>query len=652
MASGAVIAASLTLNNSNFQSNLNQSANSLTDFQRSAQLARTSMNNFASSAASQLRTVAKGAAALAATGFATLAGAAATTYAEMESAFSKLEAQTGETGEGLKGLESAAKNVFTSGFGESIEEVSNAVAKVYQTMGNLPKDEMESLTRSVFTLSQAFEADVNESTRAAQQLMQQFGVSSTEAMDMLTVAFQRGGNYTDELLSSVYEYSTQFSNMGFSAEQMMGLFVDGAASGIWSLDKLADGAKESFLQITDGADNTKKAIEGLGLDYEQVTTDIQSGGDKASAAFGVIMTAIAGVEDASKRNALAVELMGTPIEDLGPQFQSFFAGIGEGMTGFEGAAEKAGQALQDNFGARMKGVWREFQAGAAEAFASAGGTELLDGLASFAEKMVPKVQSLVSGVIDFANAIRNNWGTIVNVITPIAAAVGALYLQLGAVAAWNAAKTAMDAFKASTFVTTVAQQGLNAALRANPIGAVITAITLLVGAGIALWQNWDTVKAKAIELWENLKPVWEGIKKGFSAVWDGIKTAAKGAINFMIGGINDLIGGLNDFFSFKVPDWIPGVGGKSVEMNIPTIPKFALGTSFFSGGLAQINERGGEIVDLPNGSRIYPHDKSIQMARNENKVSIGQLIIQAKGITADEVINEVVPQLKLALSNM
>ena len=43
------------------------------------------------------------------------------------------------------------------------------------------------------------------------------------------------------------------------------------------------------------------------------------------------------------------------------------------------------------------------------------------------------------------------------------------------------------------------------------------------------------------------------------------------------------------------------------------IPGYATGTSHFGGGWTEINERGGEIVDLPNGSRIYPHATTEKM---------------------------------------
>ena len=66
-----------------------------------------------------------------------------------------------------------------------------------------------------------------------------------------------------------------------------------------------------------------------------------------------------------------------------------------------------------------------------------------------------------------------------------------------------------------------------------------------------------------------------------------------------------------------MPDWVPLIGGKGFTINIPTIPMLYKGTNNWKGGAAMIHDRGAEIVDLPSGSRVYPHDKSIQMARQE-----------------------------------
>jgi phage-related protein len=94
--------------------------------------------------------------------------------------------------------------------------------------------------------------------------------------------------------------------------------------------------------------------------------------------------------------------------------------------------------------------------------------------------------------------------------------------------------------------------------------------------------------------------------------------------------INGVVGAINGM-GFDVPDWVPVIGGKKFALNIPTIPMLAKGTSYWAGGLGQINERGGEIVDLPSGTRVYPHDESVRMARRS-----GMQITIAK--IADEVV--------------
>ena len=53
--------------------------------------------------------------------------------------------------------------------------------------------------------------------------------------------------------------------------------------------------------------------------------------------------------------------------------------------------------------------------------------------------------------------------------------------------------------------------------------------------------------------------------------------------------------------------------------NIPTIPTLAKGTDYWQGGIVQISEKGGEIVDLPTGSRVYPHDESVRIARQDGR---------------------------------
>lgn len=112
----------------------------------------------------------------------------------------------------------------------------------------------------------------------------------------------------------------------------------------------------------------------------------------------------------------------------------------------------------------------------------------------------------------------------------------------------------------------------------------------------------------------NWSKVWEGVKNIFGGIFDALVGLVKLPINAVIGLINCAISGINSI-SVDIPEGIPLVGGKHIGFDIPTIPTLAKGTMDWKGGIVQISEKGGEIVDLPKGSRVYPHDQSVQMAK-------------------------------------
>lgn len=110
----------------------------------------------------------------------------------------------------------------------------------------------------------------------------------------------------------------------------------------------------------------------------------------------------------------------------------------------------------------------------------------------------------------------------------------------------------------------------------------------------------------------NWKKAWTGVKTIFKGAFEALVGFAKRPLNQVIGLVNSVISGLN---GIKIPSWVPKLGGKGI--NLPKIPMLARGTDNWSGGIAQVHEKGGEIIDLPRGTRVYPHDKSVQMARNQ-----------------------------------
>ena len=130
----------------------------------------------------------------------------------------------------------------------------------------------------------------------------------------------------------------------------------------------------------------------------------------------------------------------------------------------------------------------------------------------------------------------------------------------------------------------------------------------------------------------NWEKAWEGIKTIFSGIWEGILSVAKGvlngiisAVNIVIDGINAVLGAFNKTSGFVKSTFEnsptlqkaaeeKGIDWRSTGGGIPHIPTLATGSKNWRGGLVQISEKGGEIVDLPKGSRVYPHDESVRKA--------------------------------------
>ena len=218
---------------------------------------------------------------------------------------------------------------------------------------------------------------------------------------------------------------------------------------------------------------------------------------------------------------------------------------------------------------------------------------------------------------------------------------------------------------AATSTVTVAQTGLNAALRANPVGFVITVLEALIAVGVLVYKNWDWLKAGAQSLWNKFKDVSIRIGNAFSGAFNKVKNAAKTALEW----VGDKLSWLNDKIE-SIPilgslykgakgvlgdaiEWVDNATTgnrsgtstgttqtktsskttttagpvKTTTSTTTTIPKptpssllslpslgNATGTPYWRGGLTRVNERGGEIMNLPSGTQIIPHDVSVKAA--------------------------------------
>lgn len=155
---------------------------------------------------------------------------------------------------------------------------------------------------------------------------------------------------------------------------------------------------------------------------------------------------------------------------------------------------------------------------------------------------------------------------------------------------------------AATGAATAAQTGLNAAMSANPIGAVILLIEGAIAVGVLLYKNWDTVKAKAGEVWTSIKTAFGGIRDSITGAFSAAKDKVAGFFSWLDQKIE----------SVPILGSIYKGGKNAVSWIADRLDGNAMGTSYWRGGLTRVNERGGEIMNLPSGTQIIPHDVSVR----------------------------------------
>ena len=417
---------------------------------------------------------------------------------------------------------------------------------------------------------------------------------------------------------------------GKSADSLAGIVDDGGAA----LQELAGKAEkagvilsqdtlDSANALNDKVDTLKATVKGFA---GKVGSELAG---RASKALDVV-----GSHFSKAFNTSPMDWLNGKLDTLMAKLDSWIAGGGLErladllVNGVQLGAQKAGDMLQ--------------KAGDALKWCKDHSDTLVNVLKGLAAAWA------VKKVLDFNNGLADCVGNIGGIIKTVLTMTGVLGGQA-----------------AATGTATVAQTGLNTAMAANPIGAVILAIEALIAVGVLLYKNWDTIKAGAQSLWNKFKDVSIRIGTAFSGAFNKVKNAAKTALEW----VGDKLSWLNDKIESipilgRLYKGAKGVLGDAIEWvdnattgnrsgtstgttqtktsskttttagpvktttsTTTTIPKptpssllslpslgNATGTPYWRGGLTRVNERGGEIMNLPSGTQIIPHDVSVKAA--------------------------------------
>lgn len=221
---------------------------------------------------------------------------------------------------------------------------------------------------------------------------------------------------------------------------------------------------------------------------------------------------------------------------------------------------------------------------------------------------IGQVFSFVAGIISAGQTIGGFIKTVWKLVTA-KGAESAAWIHNTAMMVANkvgmvASAVASGVATGATAALTAAQWALNAAFVATPIGWIVLGLAAVVAAGVALYKNWDTVKAKAGEVWNSIKTAFGGIRDSITGAFSAAKEKVAGFFSWLNQKIE----------SVPILGSIYKGGKNAVSWIADRLDGNAMGTPYWSGGYTRVNERGGEIMNLPSGTQIIPHDVSVKAA--------------------------------------
>lgn len=486
---------------------------------------------------------------------------------DVDKASNTFIAKTGESVESAEDFEGIMTDIYNNNFGESFEDIADAMATVKTNMGDMDDGTLQNMTEGAILLRDTFDFDVNETTRTAKMLMDQFGLSGTDAYNLIAQGAQNGLNKNGDLLDTINEYSVQFKDAGYSAEDMFNMLVNGTEAGTWSVDKLGDAVKEFNIRASDGTvgDAIKENAKAFGMtetEAKKLASQVESG---SVGAYQKLADKLREVDDDTQRYQLGVSMFGTMWEDLGEE--AVFA-----LLDTQGAISTTSDALgqinsvrYDDLGTAIEGIKRNLQTSVAEPIKN----EVMPAVNEFIQDVdwegVGQTIGEVMGVaVDaffaFVDGVKQavQWMNEHKTLCAlIATAIGIVAVAIGAYNVVNGIKAAMDAAQVTTIWGLVAAhwaQATAAMAAIAPYILIVAAIAAVIAIIVICIKYWDEICAACAKAWEKIKEtlaqwgewistnVIEPVKEFFSGLWDDITSACSTAWEWVKGVFSSFVG--------------------------------------------------------------------------------------------------------------
>lgn len=522
---------------------------------------------------------------------------------ELDEGYDTIIAKTGATGDTLQGLNDVADRVFGS-MPVEMQDVGTAVGEINTRFGSTG-DELEDLTKKFLQFAEINGTDVNNSIRLVSRAMGDAGIPTEqtgELLDKLTIAGQASGVEIEKLTDNLAKYGAPMRALGLTTDESIAIFAGWEKAGV----------------------NTEIAFSGM----KKAIGTWGKEGKNATEEFKKTLKAIESAPDIATATSMAIEVFG---QKAGPD-------LADAIKGGRFEYQDFLQLIQDSSGIvsqtfeEQQDPWDQWKTTVNElklAGAELGGV-LIETLAPILQEVAGKVKEFSEW---FRNLDENQQRTIVT-IGLVIAAIGPLLVVFGSVFGGiskiiggsksligllvKGGPKVIDVFK----LVGSGAKGLWAILAANPIGAVITVIGILISAFVAAYNKCEWFRNGVDKIFKEVVEFFKDAGKKFKETGEDIVDFFKG--------LGKKIG---DFFSFKWLDIkLPHLKiSGDFSLVPPRVPKISV-KWYAKGGILNkptlFGQNGGELMGGGEAGpeAVLPIKLLREYIREENKINNESLV--------------------------
>ena len=539
-----------------------------------------------------------------------------------------LKKKISETETNLKELKSIQAQMDAQGVDKQSEAYRRVQREIIQTESKLKtfKKELSRIGQvNLRAMSEQFK-DMGNKLESAGQAMRGISTAAAALAASIGALTVKSGKWADDLntMSKRYSIGTKDLQMYSAAAELVDTDVEAIAKSHVKLEK-------TMLTASKGTGASAEAFKKLGVQITDANGNLRDG----DTVWQETIKALGEMENETERDAIAMQLMGRSASELNPLIEDggeAYQNLADTLAKYD--LEFIDQEMLDNANAFNDSL-DTIKAIGMVAFQQLG-TQLAAYLAPAMEKVVDVVGRLANW---FSNLSPRTQAIIAG-ISAVVAVAAPLLIGLGKVS-----------FAISSILSLMATLGPAIVGIVSTLGPVILIIGAVVAAGVLLYKNWDTIKAKAIEFKDNVIASFNDFKANVTATFTAIKTAIVTPIQTAIDKVKGLIDKIKGWFpinigkifsNLKLPhfslNWESKDFGKLGSIKYPTgfnVDWYKTGGIFDSPSVIGVGEAGAEAV--------VPLDKLWDKLDNIANASQGGIVININGANKDprEIAEEV-----------